>query len=509
MGQAMSMNHKRFLYQLALIAGLSSFIYWLVFTLPYPLSRLYATIPPVDYAKLTSHSAVGCVVYIVSVLVLFGLYGWAFHLTVPAASGGRTAAVGGRFILFSSAILAAVSIPAYPLTAIDMFSYAIHTRGWALYGLNPLATAPAALPSYDPWLGLAGEWGDAPSPYGPVWEWLSLAAYHLSGGTFLAHLLALKVLTALAYLGCVGLLYQILRRIRPEWAVAGTLAFAWNPLVLLESVQNGHNDIVMAFFLLAALGVMARSTDKAVSKPPTLVQVALASLLLAVSILVKFMTVLVVPFFELALAMSPVHWQRRLGMVGLSVFLIGATVALGMLPLWPGLENWAVLTGGQQTGRSLLTLMILGLRDWIGLNQAFDLSRTLLLLAFLLIYLHDFWTTCRQAQNSPTYVQVCSPAFYTLFWFVLIVAPIFHAWYLLWFVPLMPLLLPDRRPWRVSTVFSLTALLIIPYFETVRAWYPALLHNQLLGHLIGIPLLIGPPLLAMFWPIKHPVDVTV
>jgi hypothetical protein len=79
---------------------------------------------------------------------------------------------------------------------------------------------------------------------------------------------------------------------------------------------------------------------------------------------------------------------------------------------------------------------------------------------------------------------------------------VFHAWYLLWFLPLAALLLPYQAPLRAAIIFSMTALFVIPYFETIRVWYPALLENQLLGHLIGVPLLIGPPALALLWPIS-------
>ncbi len=500
------MNRKYSFPRLTLIVGLSSLVYLLVFTLRFPLMRLYATIPPVDYAQLTGRSLFGVVIYVGGLLLLFGLYGWAFRLASPSARGGQLTTMGGRFVLISSAVLAAVSIPSYPVMAIDLFSYAIHTRGWALYGLNPLATAPAALPASDPWIGLAAEWIDAPSPYGPIWEWLSLAAFRLSGGTFLAHLLALKLLTVLAYLGCVWLIYQIIRRFRPAWAMAGTIAFAWNPLVLLESAQNGHNDIVMVFFLLAAIWALTRPPDAAAPTASSLAWAALGSLLFAFSISTKYVTGLIIPFFWLALSASQPDWRRRVGVVGSSALLIGTIVVLLMLPLWPGWENWTVLTTGKQVGRSLLTLMVLVLGDLLGLSRAFALSRYICLSIFVLIYLSYFWASLRQVKNSPAYVLVCLPAFYTLFWFVLLTSPVFHAWYLLWFVPLMSLLLPARRPWRVSIVFSLTALLIIPYFETVRVWYPALLDNHLLSHLIGIPLLIVPPLVATFWPVGREPD---
>ncbi len=513
---------KHPLTSLALIAGVSGLIYLLIFTLPITLKRHYSTIPPVDYAKLTGHTPAGFIAYVGGVALLFGLYGWAFRLTAPSSPGAQPSAVSGRFILLSSAFLSALSIPTYPLTAIDLFIYAIRTRGWALYGLNPLATAPDALPAHDPWLGLAAEWIDAPSPYGPLWEWLSLAAFHLSGGMFLAHLLALKLLAALAYLACVWLVYRIMRQLRPEWAVAGALAFAWSPLALLESVQNGHNDIVMVFFLLAAVWVMTRPMDQSANKSSShirsplsaprsplpalrssLTQTALVSVFLALSILVKFVTILVVPFFWLALAALQPTWRRRVGVAGFSALLIGVIVTLAMRPLWPGWENWAVLTAGSQAGRSLLALVILGLRDFLGLSRAFDLSRNAILFIFALIYFYFLWTSFRQVKSSPAPLLACSPAFYVFFWYVLLVAPVFHAWYLLWFVSLAPLLLPHRRPLRASAVFSLTALLIIPYFETVRVWYPALLQNQFIGHLIGVPLLIGPPMLPLLWPVDH------
>jgi hypothetical protein len=251
--------------QLALLAGLSGLIYLLVFTLPFPLLRLYQTIPPVDYTKLTNYSRSGFIVYVLSLAALFALYGGAIRLTMSGGGGEQERAgergrwgVGGKiglffFIFVASAILAGILIFSYPVTAIDLFIYAIRSRGWALYGLNPLATPPEALPIADPWLGLAAEWVGAPSPYGPLWEWLSLGAFHLSGGDFLSHLLVLKIVAALAYLGCVWLVYRILQQLQPRWAITGAIAFAWNPLTLLESVQNGHNDIVMIFFLLAAI----------------------------------------------------------------------------------------------------------------------------------------------------------------------------------------------------------------------------------------------------------------
>jgi hypothetical protein len=234
-----------------LIAGLSAVLYLLIFSLPYPLSQHYDKIPPVDYAKLSHYSIAGFISYAAGLAILFVLYLWALRLIVPKSGETPRAVIGLRFVLLTGALLAAVLLLSYPLGAIDVFVYAIYTRGWALHGLNPLATAPAQYPAGDPWLGLAAEWIDAPSPYGPVWQVFSLGAYTAGGGNFLLQVYALKTLAILAYLGCAILIDRILRSTRSNWALAGTVAFAWNPLVLIESRRTRTTTSSRSFLLAA------------------------------------------------------------------------------------------------------------------------------------------------------------------------------------------------------------------------------------------------------------------
>jgi hypothetical protein len=239
------------------------------------------------------------------------------------------------------------------------------------------------------------------------------------------------------------------------------------------------------------------------------------------------------PFFLLAITAQAATWIKRLALIIAYGMAIGALVILLMLPMWPGWDNWALLQAGSGAGRSLLALLILGFKDAWGVNFAFDFWRNLLFLIYALIYCYYLWQMFTSSQKSvassqkvtggppsfhpsilptshpsnppilpPSSLPILQSSFHILFWYVLLVAPVFHAWYLLWFLPLAALLLPDQRPLVASIVFSITALFIIPYFETIRVWYPALLDNQLLGHLIGVPLLIVPPALALLWPIR-------
>ncbi len=315
-------------------------------------------------------------------------------------------------------------------------------------------------------------------------------------------------MSAVAYLGCVWLLYKILAALQPRWTVAGTIAFAWNPLVLFESVQNAHNDIVMVFFMLAAIFVLAQTDSGTKTKSNWQTSYLLICLLLVLSILVKFVTIITVPFFLLAMAHRYSGWPKRIGAMVIYGVVIGLLVLIFMLPVWPGWQDWAVLQAGSGAGRSILALLILTFRDSLGTNTAFDLSRNGILLIYALIYGYYLWQTfsaLHKAESETTVhpaLLVSVPAFYVLFWYVLLAVPVFHAWYLLWFLPLAPFLLPKQRPLNASIVFSITALLVIPYFETVRVWYPFLLQNQFWGHLIGVPLLVLPPALTLLWPVS-------
>ncbi len=462
------------------VGFVSELIYWLVFVRPFPLTRLYDTIPPVDYAKLTGHSVGGAASYTLAIITLFFAYIIALKTlrTLSEDPVARRWALG--IVIAGATLFGATLALAYPITAIDMLIYAVRTRGWALYGLNPLATAPQNLAG-DHWIGLAAEWTDAPSPYGPVWEGPSLLAFHLVGGDFLAHLFAIKAIAVLAYLGCAILVGLILRRLKPQWALVGMAAFAWNPLALLEATANAHNDILMVFFLLLAIYFT-------VSHRRWLVIPALT-----LSILTKFVTLMVLPFFLLYLIRQETTWRRRLLVAAGNLALVISLSVVLMAPIWPGWENWAVRDLGGGAGKSPFTLLVLILRPWLTTNVAFDVSRYLLGGLFLLIYA---WLAWRALTGPPTVTNVVLvPTFWVFFWYLMLPNQQFHAWYLLWPLAMAVILIPSPSFTRV-VVFSLAALLSITLYETMRVWWwdtlqPLVLHAIVIPLVFGLPLLVG------------------
>jgi alpha-1,6-mannosyltransferase len=213
---------------------------------------------------------------------------------------------------------------------------------------------------------------------------------------------------------------------------------------------------------------------------------------LTLAILTKFIPLMVLPFFLLYLIRQETGWPRRLAVAAGHLAVAAGLGAALMAPVWPGWERWAVRGLGGGAGKSPFALLVLLLRPWLTTNLAFDVSRYVLGGIFLLIYLWLAW----RALSGPSSLAnvVLAPAFGVFFWYLVLPNQQFHAWYLLWPLAMAVLLLPSRALAQVA-VFGLTALLSITLYEIVRVWYWDAL-DVLTLHVISIPFVFGPPLLA-------------
>jgi hypothetical protein len=146
-------------------------------------------------------------------------------------------------------------VVAPPLFSRDIFSYAAHGREIAL-GINPYHHGPAALGG-GPYLRFVpGAWARAPSPYGPLFLGLDGALVGHVGQHASVAVAGLRLLS----LAGVVLLAVWLPRLAAACGTEPSLA-TWlgvlNPLVLLHVVSGGHNDGLMLGLLVAGL-TMAR-----------------------------------------------------------------------------------------------------------------------------------------------------------------------------------------------------------------------------------------------------------
>ncbi len=332
----------------------------------------------------------------------------------------------------------------HPLGSSDVFAYGYFGHLITVDGINPYTVrADAAVTGQ--YLALTRSEHAFSTNYGPLWTSLEafiawVARDAVGWTTTLYRMLALG-----AFAGIVAVVYQ-LRAGRPEqtW---GTLLVAWNPFLLFEVASNAHNDVVMTLLLMLAVFAYCRRHDTLVLP------------LLTVAALVKFVPALLLPVALFALWRRPAPLQQRVRtiLVGTGVSLL--LTVISFVPYWEGLSTFrAVVLLGQSFALPFFHPLQLGswLLQLIGSSAAFAESAVRISGAalFVLLYgvvLHRVWTL-RLAMTQAVIV--------VLLGFLTTVMLYFQPWYMLWVIPLLPLMSWKRRD---VLFYGLTLLGAIAY----------------------------------------------
>lgn len=266
---------------LVLLGGIAGVAYYLGFVRPYLLPTYYSK-PLLDLAKISGYTGTSANEWAFTWIVLFACYYGAFRICPPAEGVTRLFRRFTLVLICGFAIFYAANLLfMYPVGAADLFDQIFRARLTAHYGFNPFTTLPSSIvgDTFQQYVAWKGD----PSPYGPIWESLGAGVSLLAGESLWANLIEFKLLVIGAYGVSIGLTYGILRAVKPEWALRGTLFFAWNPLVLFEVAGNGHNDAVVVMFVLLAIFFLVKAWRLAVL--PALMAGALT----------KFIPILLVP----------------------------------------------------------------------------------------------------------------------------------------------------------------------------------------------------------------------
>jgi hypothetical protein len=223
---------------------------------------------------------------------------------------------------------------------------------------------------------------------------------------------AFKLWILLHDLALVAVLIAWTRRATGD--AIGAIAYAWNPLVLIEYAGSGHNDPTALVWLALAFA-LARSR-------PTLSAIGLA-----LGALVKL-----APLIALPLLFARWPWRARI-----------ATLAL----LVPGLAFYWIETRASYSGLIAFwgtwrnnELLFHYLERWAG---SFGVARTITIVIVGLAIGYALWRRGAPAIGARLAMRTAT-----------LVAPVFHPWYLGWtllFEPLAP-----SAPW---LLLSLTAFL--------------------------------------------------
>src|SRR5947209_5276420 len=265
-----------------------------------------------------------------------------------------------RSILLSTLLLGLICVLIPVATSTDLFSYIAYARIGVIYHLNPLTTIPMAIRT-DP-IYAHVYWERQPSIYGPTWimficlmQWLMLTLHFHD---ILSMVLGLRAVGLTMHLASTWLIYSISWRLQipsytltPERRLRAALAFAWNPLLLLEACMNAHYDTTLLFLLLLSLWFL-------VCRQVTVRASVGAMLIFAVATCLKVNVALFIPGMLLFLWKQPNNNRGRLHLMSLVVAIVtyvGVIIAF-YAPFWQGGAVLAALRVNPGTYRNINTL---------------------------------------------------------------------------------------------------------------------------------------------------------
>ncbi len=177
--------------------------------------------------------------------------------------------ISWRFIWRSTLLIGCLYALIPIVTSPDLFSYIAYARMAVLHNLNPLTTIPTAIQN-DPVYRYIF-WVDQPSAYGPTWaiytSFLQRILVFFRNPYVMPMVVTLRITGLVMHLISTCLVWLISGQFqqlngRPAFAtrkrIRATLAFAWNPLLLLEACVNAHNDAMLVVFVLLMIWVLAK-----------------------------------------------------------------------------------------------------------------------------------------------------------------------------------------------------------------------------------------------------------
>ncbi len=425
---------------------------WIVLYRWYSLSDHVAA-PDFAFDKIPGHFDSPVLRYTTLIFVLMSLLYQAGYWVLRRAKtiSGTTKAAIVSLVIGA----AAVNTFLYPVGAIDLLDYATQLKLKFHYGLNPYVSSYHVIQpdgrvvvSPDPFAKYSF-YPDLPHLlYGPVWLVLSGVASLPVGFTSMLRLaIALKLLNVVLLAATAWALYAYQDDHNRGWRSA--YLFIANPWVLFEAVGNGHNDAMLALFLI--LGVLALKRRS-----------LLAIAFLMLSALVKVFTLVLFPLFLLEMFLR--GWGRR--RITASV-LIGVVMLLAFAqPFWAG--------GEMARGMSLaMTLHMTMMSSWSvfslvqqylgesGVSASwFPLVYDLCVVIFALFAIFVLWGVLSGMKLQGALVTT-----YLLF---TALATHLFSWYLL---PVVALLALEQDRVGITLLFTISTTYFVLYPVSVWAWF--------------------------------------
>jgi uncharacterized membrane protein len=355
--------------------------------------------------------------------------------------------VAPRTLLLITGLWALPLLIGAPLFSRDVYAYAGQGNLVAA-DIDPYTYGPGAL--VGKWAyGVDSAWRFSPSPYGPVWLWLSGQCVRLSHNHVVPAVMMLRGLSVLGLLMVAWALPRLARAhgVLPQRALWLGLA---NPFVLVHGIGGAHNDALMIGLLLIGLAL--------VTGHPTLRRLFGASVLITIAALVKLPAIAALGF----LPMLYPAWRQRVHTAALVTSVAAVTGTL--VTWWTGLGWGWVHTLGTGSARLSIFSPVTGVGvlvdhalRWLGVvSTPGEVTRWVFALSFAIAGLVAITLLLRAHHLGP--MRALGLAMVA----VVALAPVVQPWYLLWGLVLLAAVGGERVLLALGALSVVLCLTLLP-----------------------------------------------
>ncbi len=174
----------------------------------------------------------------------------AYALVLKQIQKGR---LTNKLFILQYALCIIALLPSYPALSNDIFNYLMNAKMMHVYNASPYEHAAWDFPQ-DPWQTFMVN-VSATTPYGYVWTGIGYLAYMLAFGDLQFGIITFRLIAFVSVLSIGWSIWMISPK-KAKLYRAGL--FMFNPLVMMEAINNMHNDITMMAFLLLGLALYFR-----------------------------------------------------------------------------------------------------------------------------------------------------------------------------------------------------------------------------------------------------------
>ncbi len=385
--------------------------------------------------------------------------------------------------------IAAILIP--PFHSTDIFGYI--NRGWQQlhYGLNPYVFTIAQIHGWAQDPMLTDHWVNNPSPYGFLYLLLAKGLCMLGGGDKTATVYVFKLSNLLIHFAIAELIWTGATLIHRRWGSIKhpelpLYLYLFNPLILIHSIANGHNDLWMGgFILLAAVCVLSEAWVWLI---PSLIAATLF----------KYGAVVILPM-ALLLLVKKREWKALLWgcVIAFVLFIVSGFPYLGDWAAFhlKEIDRNAFVSHGSLHSFIYSIYKTIG-KDWApALYAQKEAIRSLLKDLFLGLYVIWYALRLLKRFRQPRYeaMEWIRDALLALTILICLVSLKFYPWYLGMFFPLALLLADNDWLRNFMLVLSCMQILSITFIGQAHLMNYALM--------TGVPILgFAMPRLGWRWP---------